>query len=77
MKAYLASLGFGLIALAICQAALNVAQPDLTSHRTERLGALCEAGLQESCDQLVKLTKGQCAGPAWSGCRFGLALRQD
>ena len=39
----------------------------------EILGSLCEAGDNVSCDRLVTLTAGRCAGPAWSQCRYSSA----
>jgi hypothetical protein len=43
----------------------HVNQPQL-----ERLGALCAKGSEASCQELVKLADGHCAGPVGSGCRF-------
>ena len=39
----------------------------------ELLGVSCEAGKLSACDRLVRLTNGQCAGPAWSQCRYNSA----
>ena len=37
----------------------------------EHLGALCDAGSQDHCRELVKLTSGNCASPgATYGCKF-------
>ena len=42
--------------------------------RSELLGSRCEAGLQDACAELVRVTKGQCSGPKESGCRFSLDI---
>ena len=38
--------------------------------KAEVLGALCDNNNRAACAELVTLTKGQCAGPAYSGCRY-------
>ncbi len=41
---------------------------------TEALGAQCDVGILESCRELVQQTNGKCAGPEWSGCKYGLEI---
>lgn len=45
--------------------ALNYDTPEL-----EGIGQLCDEGDRIACAVLVRETKGNCAGPSWSTCKY-------
>lgn len=60
--------------------ALSALPAAATPHNTdtaaaEMAGEACAMGDYAACDHLLALTGGHCAGPAWSGCDYGLELR--
>ena len=50
--------------------ATSQATPIINEARLETLGAWCDAGEPEACRLLAVETRGQCAGPAGSGCQY-------
>jgi hypothetical protein len=40
------------------------------SRQAEILGEFCEEGFNNACRELAKITKGNCAAPAGSGCKY-------
>jgi len=63
--AFVSGAGFAGIAYLDSQAA-----PVIESARVRTFSAWCEAGEEEACRLLAIETKGQCAGPAGSGCQY-------
>ena len=71
MNAFLSALA----ALALAALPVGATPTSYDTSEAEELGELCLLGNYAACDQLVELTQGQCAGPAWSQCRFTLDHR--
>jgi hypothetical protein len=57
-------------ALTLAAAPASATSVNHDTPEAEILGSLCEAGDNASCDRLVALTAGHCAGPAWSQCQY-------
>lgn len=76
------SIPFSLVAITIAASGLFAGTLASQASRVamdlqmERLGARCDAGIVKACEHLVFVTGGQCAGPAWSGCRYGLEQKR-
>lgn len=70
-----AALTAGMVALTV--PTFQAAASFVDEARLEKLGAYCTAGHSLSCEELLKLTGGQCAGPQGSGCRFDAAAYRD
>lgn len=60
-------------ALTLAAAPASATPVNHDTPEAEILGSLCEAGDNASCDHLVALTAGRCAGPSWSQCQYSSA----
>jgi hypothetical protein len=62
---------FAALAATLLFAPPAIATPSLgDSRQAEILGEFCEEGFNNACRELAKITKGNCAAPAGSGCKY-------